>query len=1577
MKGKILKVVTVILLLASLTMTNFVYMINGLISYANDNVATNNKNVEFSANIKDNSILELNISVKNEGDFNGNISVQNSNFTLESVQNQYIQKIENNTITLNQINAGTTAKIEIPIKPIKSDVFNVGLLNMVSVLNLNGIYKNNKNKEFKIEAAKEVRLEYVENNNQDNVKNAMEVITNKIVKVSGEDKRVVQLQMNLGLKDNNYPVEKIDFKVNVPTIEGKEVPAVAKNITLNTMTNYNYDYDGSNISIAFTNEPNAENNILWKKQGSEKAVISLVYDNDVDVNGLELTAEEKVTLYNKKELNVTNKIVLNNEVKDGIVQIQEKNTEDSIYKGKLYSAIDRSYESKTNIAVNLASAEDYIDVKEEASKYIVPNNEIEANVVYNKTIINKDSFDKIFGEQGTITIFNENGEVLGTVNAASAVDESRNIVIDYAGKEPSSIELKTTKPVTEGNIEIRHTKTIRAMDKEIVKQATELSTKANCEYGTNNTNVAEAKTKLEEATTQAIIDLNKNSLSSIETNNVEIRATLKSSKEQNDLYKNPRIRIILPSEIEEIKVNSINKLYADEMQVTKAGLETIDGLGKVISIDMAGEQKAYTSEISEGIQIVINADIKFSKTTPSKKANIAMKYTNENGSQSVYETNKNFNIESKYGSFVYSKVSNGKEVLETTSNEQLKLNIPTTEKSEITVERNIINNYETNMENVRLTGEIPELGSLEEINTNIEGSKIYYSEGKDGEWKENIVDISKAEAYKIEVPNNQLLPGQMATVSYKLATPNNLDYNLNDTEKLNVSYAHGGQNISEDYTTALLTTAGVSKNINLTAPVAEENLKEIGNLKVLAVSAGKELKDGEEINEGQTVRVKLQLTNTTGEELKNVKVVAKHDNAVFYDYFVTKAIDTLTGEEVDSTLYEENQELKQKEFTIETLKAGENKIFEYEYLAMEKPGEETKGTIFVSADNKEEQTIHTLNNKIKDADIKVTLLRGGNLEDLPQAGFSTSSVLSVKNISDKDLENIKIEIPLGEYIEENPSVFNEESGLEFIKTENNVAIFNINKINKGSTDEGIITFMLKDFEEKNVDINLIATVTLDGKNYISNVTDMKAYQFKTKMSVTQEGSVQTETVKNGDELIFTTTIKNESDEADTFEISDYLPGEAGIQNAYMIKDGKQTPLEIDEDENSVNYETDIGAFSEIKFIAETKIANELSDNNELSNVVGVSARNNYVESNKVTYKLEQDIETPEKPTNQEEPVEQQEDVPTSVAKGTISGLVWLDQNRDGQIDSDEQIIKNIELRLLNLDTGETKSTVKTDDNGKYEFKELQKGKYIVAIKYDDTKYSLTEYKKSGINESINSDFISKVVNGEKLGITDAIEINQNGIANINAGLMENKIFDLSINKYIKKITIQNSAGTTVREYNKEKIAKAEIHAKQIAGSTVVVEYGIDVKNEGEVAGYVNEIVDYIPSDMKFNSEMNKYWYLSTDKQLHNTTLANQVIKPGETKTVTVILTKTMTENNTGTTVNTAEIAKSSNDLAIADKDSTAVNKVNGEDDMSDARIIVSIKTGAELAIALYISIGLVIFMVIAIKIIKKRGDKNE
>ena len=117
MKSKIFKISVVILLIMTLTMTNFIFLGSSLISYAADNVATNHKNIEFSAYFKDSNgnrtttlertmdmqdiSLYLSINVNKEGFFMGEEELSNSNFDLVDSQSEYVSEIADNKIYLN------------------------------------------------------------------------------------------------------------------------------------------------------------------------------------------------------------------------------------------------------------------------------------------------------------------------------------------------------------------------------------------------------------------------------------------------------------------------------------------------------------------------------------------------------------------------------------------------------------------------------------------------------------------------------------------------------------------------------------------------------------------------------------------------------------------------------------------------------------------------------------------------------------------------------------------------------------------------------------------------------------------------------------------------------------------------------------------------------------------------------------------------------------------------------------------------------------------------------------------------------------------------------------------------------------------------------------------------------------------------------------------------------------------------------------------------------------------------------------------------------------------------------------
>ena len=334
----------------------------------------------------------------------------------------------------------------------------------------------------------------------------------------------------------------------------------------------------------------------------------------------------------------------------------------------------------------------------------------------------------------------------------------------------------------------------------------------------------------------------------------------------------------------------------------------------------------------------------------------------------------------------------------------------------------------------------------------------------------------------------------------------------------------------------------------------------------------------------------------------------------------------------------------------------------------------------------------------------------------------------------------------------------------------------------------------------------------------------------------------------------------------------------------------------------------------------------------------------------------------------------------------ISGVAWLDSDDNGQRDDNETLLQGIKVRLFNTETNKyqlnnknEEITATTNDKGFYTLSDVPQGKYIVVFEYDNSKYALASYEKDGVASDKNSKVISKemTIDGaqKEVGVTEEFTIKDNHISHMNIGLKERKVYDMKLEKMISRVVVQNSKTTRAVEYNDSTLAKVDLDSKQLSNTSVVVEYKIRVTNEGEVAGYIRKIQDYVSSDFKFSSELNKDWYQS-GSNLYNSSLANIKLEPGQSKEVTLILTKQMTENNTGLVNNTAEIAESYNEQGLKDKDSTEGNRANGEDDLGSADLILSIKTGQIVETVLIILSTIVILGVAAYVITKRVLNKK-
>lgn len=584
--------------------------------------------------------------------------------------------------------------------------------------------------------------------------------------------------------------------------------------------------------------------------------------------------------------------------------------------------------------------------------------------------------------------------------------------------------------------------------------------------------------------------------------------------------------------------------------------------------------------------------------------------------------------------------------------------------------------------------------------------------------------------------------------------------------------------------------------------------------------------------------------------------------------------------------------------------------------------------------------------------------------------------------------NLKDRNDIINFFNKNNELINDSvENIEYDST-NNTIKFKIKELNDDEIYAVISPVTTKmDLSKKEDYVYINTKITSEaGKTYYSNVEQRKILQTELDISFEQIADVkEDQLLKNGDTFNITINIRNKSDETTLISVEDFINKGLIINSVKLINKTEQKDItdKIIEGTNVLSFNYTLNSKSEISIVINVTLETEKIDveATKITNQVKIIYGSNYLYSDLLTLKInnKQNDDNKDDPSPEPNPNPDNNNPDSdNTSKHRISGVAWLDSNEDGIKNENERKMEGINVALYDLSSNSFVKNEKgelmqksTDSAGQYSFT-VKDGKYLVVFLYDSSIYDITLYQATGVNEKVNNDAIAKNVtidgNESIIGVTDTIDIQKGNAENIDIGFIQKKKFDMKLDKYVSKLSIENQKGKTTKTYDNEKLAKAEIKAKYFNGSKVEVEYKIVVTNEGDVDGFVGDIVDYIPSGFEFKSDLNKDWYKGIDGEIHTTKFQNEVIKPGETKEIYLVLTKVLTEKSGGLITNTAEIYSSSNTLNISDIDSTANNRVNGEDDMSDASIIISIGTGVVkitlsiIVILLIISGGVIIIL---------------
>lgn len=864
-------------------------------------------------------------------------------------------------------------------------------------------------------------------------------------------------------------------------------------------------------------------------------------------------------------------------------------------------------------------------------------------------------------------------------------------------------------------------------------------------------------------------------------------------------------------------------------------------------------------------------------------------------------------------------------------------------------------------------------------------AKIYYStnptankdlEDKSNGWTEEITDLASIKSYMIVIEGD-VAAGSVLRYTYDFEIPENLPYEAKITGSFGAYY-----NNSSDV--AVVYESSSADHVSLSTekgPSIEAKL---------SVDIG----DGTEVGECRYITYTLDVANIGSITASNVDVsVDTPEYASVCKY-------------TDNNGYGNNQyspsSEKKVSWKISNLEAGQKESYQFIMKTKELPTiEEYNAKLIGKAVFKDEKGYYYIE-KIKDENTKETIEKRVYIDDIKDTsnlfvtakgkveasnlgiaiysneinnklvdsnfdmivnttkpspiivGDRTAYTAAVKNISGKDLKNVTATWIL-------------PYNVEFLKPEDDDAQFqkNVDWIYDETTRTAT-----KTFPEFNIDENKDASLRVQVMN--GNIEPLTNYlTMKTEEGITEKSSditrtytgsgidtnqtcnISNGTVLEGEEVEFVIQIKNNGNgDGKNIIVSDEISpnledvtAKSSVFGRVLIDNGQLTYRITNLPAGSSDYLTITGTAADLNgevksIINKANISYNVNDRTE-TNEIRLEIQEN-AERRQQLQQANNNHYNNQTTTNNDNNNSNNQSNGNKYTRGTksISGNVWLDKDRNGKKDNNETAIASIPVHLYKGDS--MIQSTSTNKSGKYTFKNLSEGDYYIVFEYDANKYAVTEYQKANVEAELNSNAVETASGNATTG---TITIGSENISNVNLGLQEKTKFDLTIEKVITKATVITDKKQEVTNFNDEILAKVEIRASELKKSKVDLEYKINIINSGDAQGKATTIIDVIPDGMKFEESRNPGWVLGSDGILYNNSLKDVNIAPGEKKELKLILTKNMTEENTGAVSNKTQI--------LATETSTELLE-NTENNVATQQMLILIKTGGNIQYVLIV-----------------------
>ena len=373
------------------------------------------------------------------------------------------------------------------------------------------------------------------------------------------------------------------------------------------------------------NEENEEREIEAKVEAK-----SIIENENENENEIEITDEEECkntvseNIGELTSIESTTEEIYNGKIKSNIINKTEYGTE---YKQEEKIEVSKKEDHK---AINITEENTFIreteekvdDTTEETEKQIeeLGNNN---NLVYKSTEVRREDIEAVLGEEGVLEVLDKDENVLARVDKDTEFDEEGKYTIVYEN-QPESIKIRTSEVEKEGILNLKHTKEIKSK----MKETENVKIKTVVELNGTTTEIID---EIKETQTKVDIEVDNTKWSNKKQNEVIFDVQLNSTKLENNMFKNPSIRIELPEGIEKVVLGTSSIIYGNGLELQDPYVEAGENGRFTIVANITGAQTEYKNdELDLVTDVKIKADIILNKAmdvSTNEKINIV--YTNE------------------------------------------------------------------------------------------------------------------------------------------------------------------------------------------------------------------------------------------------------------------------------------------------------------------------------------------------------------------------------------------------------------------------------------------------------------------------------------------------------------------------------------------------------------------------------------------------------------------------------------------------------------------------------------------------------------------------------------------------------------------------------------------------------------------------------------------------------------------------------------------------------------------------------------------------------------------------------------